>query len=371
MVRKAKEIKKKKLVNNMLNEIFEQPKVIKNIINEYIDKNGTVRFKDLGDKVIEMKKIKRVILLGCGTSYHAALFGNYLIEELTGLNCEVELADEFINRKAVIERGTAVITLSQSGETTDTVKAARLAKKKGAIVFSLSNSQDSTLARQADIFFNTRAGKESAVAATKTFTAQLIVLIILSVFLQSRIKHFQKVSKDIVKQINQLPKHVESVLRQEKEIKKIAKRYTKIEDIVILGEKYNYPIALEGALKLKETSYVHAEGFAMREFKHGPMAIMEKEFICIFITSDKSGLDKDINILKQIKQAGSKIFAITHRDNKELNKIADDTMFIPKTLNIFTPILSIIPLQLLAYHLAILKGIKIDKPRNITKVVRD
>jgi glucosamine--fructose-6-phosphate aminotransferase (isomerizing) len=370
MVKKLKETKKKSLANNMLKEIFEQPKVIKNIINEYIDKNGMVRFKELEDKVMEMKKIKRVILLGCGTSYYAALFGNYIIEEFTGLNCEVELADEFINRKVVIEKGTAVIALSQSGETTDTVKAARLAKRKGAILLSLSNDEESSLAKLSDIFLNIQASQESAVAATKTFIAQLVVLIMLPAFLISKSENFQK-SKDIVQKINQLPKQVKAVLQLEKEIRKIAKRYIKTEDVVILGEKYNYPIALEGALKLKETSYVHAEGFAIREFKHGPMAIMDKEFICIFIASDDNDLDKDINILKQVKQAGSKIIAITPTGKKELNKIADDIILIPKTLDIFTPILSIIPLQLLAYHLAILKGINIDKPRNITKVVKD
>ena len=166
-----------------------------------------------------------------------------------------------------------------------------------------------------------------------------------------------------------MPKKIEEVLRFEKEIKKIAETYIKIEDLIILGEKYNYPVALEGALKLKETSYVHAEGFAAREFKHGPMAIMDKEFICIFISSEDNELDKDINILKKIKKAGSKIMVITPEGNKKLDKITDDTIFIPRTLSIFTPILSIIPLQLLAYHLAVLKGLKADKPRNISKVV--
>ena len=371
MVNKLKKVKEIKYANYMIKEIFEQPEVIKNVIKEYIDlKKSTVRFAEFTAQLKKTRKIKRIIFLGCGTSYHAALAGNYLFEELAGLNCEVELADEFKSRKAVVEKDTAIIALSQSGETADTIKAVHLAKEQGAYIISITNEADSTLERMADVVICTKAGKELAVAATKTFTSQLVILVLIAVFIGRFNKISLAVGKNIIKEIKQLPKKMKKVLQLDNNIKLIADKYKEAENFIVLGEKYNYPIALEGALKLKETAYLHAEGLATEEFEHGPIAIIDKDFLSVFIAPTDSVFEKNTRVMQKVKRAGSKVIVLTTEGNRKLDSLADNIIYIPSALDVLTPVLSVIPLQLLAYHLAVLKGLKADKPRNIAKVVK-
>ncbi len=357
--------------HSMLREIFFQPEVVRKIVKKYINlENGKLEFKKQAEKLKKIEKISKIILIGCGTSFHAAMIGNYMIEELVGLDCEAELADEFKNRKAVIRRNTAVIALSQSGETADTIDAVRQAKTKNAFIISVTNNIGSSLAKISDVAVYSEAGKEFAIAATKTFISQLVMLAILTVFI-GRLKGMSfEASNYITKELGLLSEEMEKILHLSEDIKTIAEEYRQIKELVILGEKYNYPIALEGALKLKETAYIHAEGMATGEIEHGPMAMIDKKFLSIFIMPADSVFEKNIRVMQKIKKAGCKVVAITTEGNKKLDNLADNIIYIPKTLDVLNPVLSAIPLQLLAYYLAISKGIKISQPRNIVKVVK-
>lgn len=356
---------------DMLKEIFFQPEVTRKIIKKYINsEKGIVEFKEQAEKLKKIEKISKIILLGCGTSFHAAMVGNYMIEELVGLDCEAELADEFKNRKAVIKKNTAIIVLSQSGETADTIEAVRQAKIKNAFIISITNNVESVLAQMSDVTVSSEAGEELAVAATKTFISQLVILAMLTIFVGRYGKMSLAASKNIIKEIGQLPKKVEKILQSSEDIKTIAEEYQRIKELVILGEKYNYPIALEGALKLKETAYIHAEGMTTGEFEHGPMAMLEKDFPSVFIAPTDSVFERNARVMRRVKKAGGKVVAITTEGNKRLDNLADNIIYIPKTLDVLTPALSVIPLQLLAYYLAVSKGINISKPKNIVKVVK-
>src|SRR3989339_234040 len=356
---------------NMLKEIREQALIIKDIINKRVDfKTGCAVFDEFDHgKIRILKNVQRIIFLGCGTSYHAALYGNYVFEELTGLNCECELADEFIKREAVIESGTAVVLISQSGETGDALKAARLAREKEAFIIGLTNEINSSLSKYADICIYTEAGEEIAVAATKTFTSQVMLLGLLAVYFDSLNRKPPVLSQPAVFELKGLSEKIAAVLGSEEEIKIIADKYASEKGFVILGENYNYPIALEGALKFKETAYVHAEGLAAGEFLHGPLAIVDTDFPVIFLAPIDPAYEDNVKIMKEIKRAGGKILAVTTAGNHKLDDLADDVVRVPSALDIFVPILSIIPLQFLAYGIAVGKGLEIDKPRNLSKYV--
>ncbi len=362
---------KNNFFHNMLKEILEQPEIIKSIIDEHIDFNkNIVRFIDFKGKIRDLENIKRFILIGCGTSYHAGLIGNYIIEKLLGFNCEVEFADEFKLRDAVIEKHTAVIALSQSGETKDVVDAVSLARKKGVFTICITNGVDSILSRISDLSVYVCAGEEKALAATKTYTSELLILLLITLYFSRMHKLSLVKTKEIIRKVKILPSEIKEELKLENKIKIIARKYQKYENYAVLGRKYNFPTALEGALKLKETTYVHSEGFATGEFKHGPMAIIQKNFVSIFFAPNDSVLERNISIMKEIKNVGGKIIAISTKDvGKKLERITDDIIFIPKTHELLTPILSIIPIQLLAYHIAVLKGIDVDRPRNLSKFV--
>lgn len=354
----------------MLKEIGEQPDIIKDIIEKRVDfKAAGAVFAEFESKIKILKNVHRLIFLGCGTSYHAAIYGNYVFEELTGLNCEFELADEFIKREAIVETKTAVILISQSGETGDVLRAARLVKEKGAFLISLTNEINSSLTKIADINIYTAAGEEFAVAATKTFTSQVISLGLLAAYIGGINRKPPTLSRSAIAEFKALPDKAALALKAGRAVKIIAKKYAAEKGFVILGEKYNYPIALEAALKLKETAYVHAEGFATGEFRHGPLAIIDKGFPVIFLAPRDSVYDENVKILKEVKRAGARVIAVTTTGSRRLDAVADDIIRIPAALEMFVPVFSIIPLQLLAYEIALSRGLKVDKPRNLSKFV--
>jgi len=354
--------------SNMYKEIFEQDKVFKRLIRKYI-RNGRVDFGFTENVEFKLKNITRFTFLGCGSSYYADLLGNYYIEELAELPCEFEFADEFNFRKTVIEKNTGVVLISQSGETRDIIMAGKKAKKNKAFVVGITNNPNSSLGKMADVVIDTCAGEEKAIAATKTFTSQLLVLLMMSLYV-GRLKNENKKRLETIREIKELSEKIKKIFALESEIKKMSKKYYKENDIIFLGRKFQFPIAMEGAHKTKETTYIHAEGYASEEFIHGPNAIIDRKFLSIFLMPRDEMFRYNINVLKKIKQAGSKIVIFTTEKNTELNKYSKDVIILPKANERVMPILSVISLQMLAYFIAINKKIDVDKPRNLEKFIK-
>jgi glucosamine--fructose-6-phosphate aminotransferase (isomerizing) len=350
----------------MLAEIYEQPDVIQKLVIRHI-RNNKVFFPEIDGFSDKLKKVKRIIFLGSGTSYHTAIYGNYLAEELIKLPCEAEFADEFIARQAVVESGTAVIILSQSGETADAIKAVKKAKNSHALIIAITNGEKSRLAKIADIVLWTNAGEEEAIAATKSFTSQLLVSALFILYL-SQIRRPADMNKKLIKEIILLPSKMAVVLKTAGGIKKLAAGCKKAEGCAVLGEKWNYPIAIEGALKLTETNALEIEGFPTGEFKHGPIAMVKENFPVIFVAPVDSAYKKNREVMQAVKKADGKIILITTAGKKE--KMADRLLFIPKAHEIFYPLLSVLPLQLFAFYLAALKDMAVDKPEHLSKFVK-
>lgn len=347
--------------HHMIKEIYEQPGVIADILNMQLDFAGI--------KMKKIKKINRIILIGCGSSFHAGLIGSYLLEELTGIASKAELADEFNSRQVVVDNKILVIALSQSGATGETLKAVRLAKKYKAMVVSVTNQAQSKIDRIDDATIYNQAGTEQAVAATKTFTSQLILLILLALKIGRARKIKPVINKRIGNELKRLPLKIEKILRQNINIQILANKYYKVNNLLILGQKYQYPLALEAALKFKEATYLHAEGFAAAEFRHGPIAILDKKTPCLVLAPVDSQYKENKQMIKRIKAMKRKVIAVTTQGNRQLYRYADSAIYIPKTLELLMPILTIIPLQLLAYQIAVLKGINPDKPRYLAKYI--
>lgn len=354
----------------MLKEIFEQPETIKNAMRGRLSKDdGTAKLGGLKEIEKQLREIERIIIVSCGTSYNAGLVGEYMMEEYTGIPVEVEYASEFRYRKPLLNSKTAVIAISQSGETADTLAAIREAKNKGALTLGIINTVGSTIARDTDAGVYNHAGPEIGVASTKAFTSQLSILVLLTVFLGRQRNMSLVTGQRIVKELEKIPKLIGEILLKEKDIKKIAKKYAQFSDFLYMGRKYNFPIALEGALKIKEISYVHAEGYASGEMKHGPIALIDEKFPSLFLAPKDSVYEKNISGMQEIKARSGKIIAIATEGDKEIKKHASDVIYIPKTLEMLTPLLAVIPLQLLAYYVGVSKGFDVDKPRNLAKSV--
>ncbi|MGM5484649.1 MAG: glutamine--fructose-6-phosphate transaminase (isomerizing) [Nanobdellota archaeon] len=330
----------------MHKEIHEQPEVIERTLRGQV--------KDIP------KDIRRIVIIGCGTSWHAGLVAEYWIEKLAGVPVEVEYASEFRYRDPVIEKGTTVIAISQSGETADTVAGIKEAKKKGAKIISICNVTGSTIDRISDTTLYTRAGPEIGVASTKAFTTQLTVLMMIA----GRIGRGR-----INKELEKIPDKIREILSKEKEIMELTKEYNSKNNSLFLGRGVNYPIALEGALKLKEISYIHAEGYPAAEMKHGPIALIDKDMPSVFICVKDQSYEKVLSNIQEVKARRGKVIAISTEEDGEIGKYADDVLEVPKTSDELTPFLSVIPLQLIAYHIARDKGCDIDKPRNLAKSV--
>jgi len=354
----------------MLKEIMEEPETIENAIRgRIIVEEGAVKLGGLDDVKDKLKKIKRLIIIACGTSYYAAMIGRYMLEEYAGIPTEVDFGSEFRYRKSIFDKNTAAIFLSQSGETADTLAALRETKKKGILTLGITNIVGSGQARETDAGVYTMSGPEIAVASTKTFIGQLAILALFTIFFGRQRDMSLITGKRIIKELKRLPDLARDILKKEKIIKELAEKYCQFSNFIYLGRKYNYPIALEGALKLKEISYLHAEGYSGGEMKHGPLALANKKFPFFVISPLDSVYEKMISNIEEVKVRKAPILAIATIEDKKIKDITDDVVYIPKTLEMLTPILSVLPLHLFAYYMAVLKGYDVDKPRNLAKSV--
>ena len=354
----------------MLKEIFEQPQSLANTLRGRIDlRNGQVILGGIADRAQDLVSAKRVILTACGTAWHAGLVGEYLIEHLARLPVEVEYASELRYRNPIIEPGTVVIALSQSGETADTLAALAETKLRGALTLGIVNAVGSTIARQTDAGVYLHAGPEIGVASTKAFTSQLAVLSLLSIFLGRRRHMPASIAAELLEGLAAIPEQIEQVLDQSREIREVTGELIDEGNWLFLGRGYNYPIALEGALKLKEISYIHAEGMPAAEMKHGPIALIRDGMPVVFIAPQGTQYDKVISNIEEVRSRGGRVIAVATRGDKNIVKLADHCFFIPECPEPLQPLLTVIPLQLLAYHAATLRGCNVDKPRNLAKSV--
>lgn len=355
----------------MLKEIHEQPRAITETLNERVEDDIANLSSEINIKEDELKKVNRIIIVACGTSWHAALAGEFMLEELAKIPVEVEYASEFRYRNPILNEGTLVIAISQSGETADTLAAVREARKKGAKVLSIVNAKGSSISRESDSVLYTYAGPEIGVASTKAFTTQLIVLYLFTLYISSLKKSLDnKTIKGLISKLRKLPLEMESLLTKEKEIKNIADIYKDKHNALFLGRGINFPMALEGALKLKEVSYIHAEGYPAAEMKHGPIALIDKNMpVVVLATKDIYTYKKVLGNIQEVKARGGIIIAIATEGDLEIKKLADYVLYIPKTLYILSSILAVVPLQLLAYYVATERNLNPDKPRNLAKAV--
>ncbi|MCX7871702.1 MAG: glutamine--fructose-6-phosphate transaminase (isomerizing) [Verrucomicrobiae bacterium] len=354
----------------MLKEIFEQPKTIRNAMRGRINfEEGTATFGGLNMTMTELRAIDRIVMPACGTSWHAALIGEHYFEEFANIPSEVEYASEFRYRNSPLEKNTLVLIITQSGETADSLAGLREAKRRGHKVLSICNVVGSTIAREADGGIYLHAGPEIGVASTKAFTSQITVLALFGV-LMGRIRNLSlNRALQTLKALENVPDQVESILAQSEKIKKIALEYAWAEDFFFLGRQYNFPVALEGALKLKEISYIHAEGYPAAEMKHGPIAMIDEKTPTVFIIPKDSLYEKNLSNLQEIKARKGPIIAITTEDNREIEKLVNHAIYLPQTEEPLFPLLAAIPLQLIAYYIAVERGCDVDKPRNLAKSV--
>ncbi|RJQ35168.1 glutamine--fructose-6-phosphate transaminase (isomerizing) [Candidatus Parcubacteria bacterium] len=354
----------------MLKEIMEGPEVIENTLRgRLIPEKGMAKLGGLESVTKELAKIERIIIVACGTAYYAGLVGEYMLEEFAGIPVEVELASEFRYRHPVLNQRTAVLAISQSGETADTLEAIREGKRKGALTLGIVNAVGSTIARETDAGVYNHAGPEMSVASTKALVSQLTALTLLTIFLGRQRGMSAKTGKEIAKELKALPKKLAAILSGKEAIEKLAKKYSGARDFLFIGRKYNFPIALEGAIKLKEISYIHAEGYGAGEMKHGPIAMIDENFPTFALAPKDSVYDKMLSNIEQLKARKGPVIALANEGDKEIGKLADDVVYVPKTLEMLSPILNVVPLQLFAYYFAREKGLDVDRPRNLAKSV--
>ena len=355
----------------MLKEIFEQPSSIRDSMRGRLHaEKGIVSLGGLVDYEQKIAHAKRIIIVACGTSWHAGLVGEYLIEDLARIPVEVEYASEFRYRNPIITEEDVVIAISQSGETADTLAAIALAKEKGATILGICNVVGSSIARVTDAGSYTHAGPEIGVASTKAFTAQVTVLILLALRL-AQIRATIPVSRwmELLHELNAIPEKVDKALQCHDQVKKIADEFKDVRNFLYLGRGYNFPVALEGALKLKEISYIHAEGYPAAEMKHGPIALIDKDMPVVFVAPNTGIYDKVVSNIQEVKARNGKVIAIVTEGDETVRKMADYVVEIPATEEMFVSLLATIPLQKLAYHMAILRGCNVDQPRNLAKSV--
>jgi glucosamine--fructose-6-phosphate aminotransferase (isomerizing) len=355
----------------MLKEIMEQPESIANSLRgRLIIESGLARLGGLEPVKEKLSQAERLNLIACGTAYFAAIAGRYMMEEYAGIPCEVDFASEFRYRKSILDKKTASVFISQSGETADTLAALGEVKRKGGLALGIVNVVGSSVARETEAGIYNHAGPEIGVASTKAFTSQMTILALLTLFLARQREMSLIMGQRIAREISRLPDLALQILNNTRaEIKNLAEKYKGFNNFLYLGRKYNYPIALEGALKLKEISYVHAEGYGAGEMKHGPIALIDESFPTFAICPSDSVYEKMISNIQEIKARNGKIVAIATEGNEDIKNLVDDVIYIPKTLEMLTPILAVIPLQLFAYHIGVLRNCDVDKPRNLAKSV--
>ncbi|GJQ48137.1 MAG: glutamine--fructose-6-phosphate aminotransferase [isomerizing] [Candidatus Kuenenia stuttgartiensis] len=354
----------------MLKEIHEQPQALQNLMRGRVDGGkAPIKLGGLAHCEKDLLAVKRIVVIACGTSWHAGLVGEYMLEELARIPVEVEYASEFRYRNPVIEKDTLVLAISQSGETADTLAAMREAKNKGAKVLAICNVVGSSIAREADAGIYLHIGPEIGVASTKAFTAQVAAFYLFALhILLLRQKMVPKVS-EMISAINSIPGKIQKILDREEEIREMAEVYKDKNHALYLGRGFNYPVALEGALKLKEISYIHAEGYPAAEMKHGPIALIDENMPVIVIATKDATYGKILNNIEEVKSRKGKVIAIATEGDDQIRGKADHVVYIPDAPAVLTPLLSVIPLQLLAYHMAVMRGCNVDKPRNLAKSV--
>jgi len=354
----------------MLKEIFEQPRTVENAMRgRIVSEEATAKFGGLNLSITELRAIDQIVITACGTSWHAGLVGEYLFEEFAHIPVEVEYASEFRYRNAPIEKNTLVLAITQSGETADTLASLRETKRRGHTALAICNVVGSTIAREADGGIYLHAGPEIGVASTKAFTSQVTVLTLLSL-LMGRMRMLSLTrGQQIIQALERVPKQMETILAQNEVVRKIAQKYHQAEDFFFLGRQYNFPVALEGALKLKEISYIHAEGYPAAEMKHGPIALIDEKTPSVILLPTDAMYDKTLSNLQVVKARKGPIIAIATEGNKQIAKEADDVIYLPPTIEPLFPLLAALPLQLLAYHIAVFRGCDVDKPRNLAKSV--
>ena len=355
----------------MLKEIFEQPQSIQDTMRGRLLEDHTTKISGINNNLKQFLSADRIVIVACGTSWHAGLVGEYLFEELARIPVEVEYASEFRYRNPVINPSDVVIAISQSGETADTLAALKLAKERGAFIYGICNVVGSSIARLTDSGTYTHAGPEIGVASTKAFTTQLTVLTLLALHLghkKGTIDH--TTYKKLCQNLALVPDLVAKTIEMTKDkVIEIAQEYKDVANCIYLGRGYNFPVALEGALKLKEISYIHAEGYPAAEMKHGPIALIDENMPVIFLAPSKGHYEKVVSNAQEIKARKGKIIAVVTENDTQMSSLADHTLEIPEVDEIFSPILSVIPLQLLSYHIATMRGCNVDQPRNLAKSV--
>ncbi|MDE3179635.1 MAG: glutamine--fructose-6-phosphate transaminase (isomerizing) [Acidobacteriota bacterium] len=354
----------------MLKEIFEQPEAVENALRGRLNHSeGVAKLGGLESVMGRLEKARHLIIVSCGTSYYAGLYARYVFETLTDLTVETELASEFRYRKLNIRENTVVLAISQSGETADTLAALREAKRKGALVLGLVNVVGSTIARETDAGVYSHAGMEIGVASTKSFTSQMTILVLIALLLgRSRDLSYEE-GERLLRGLERIPGQIRSILEKAEGIRELAQNYCAASHFLFIGRKYQYPVALEGALKLKEVSYIHAEGYAAGEMKHGPIALIDASFPTMALAPDDSSHPKIISNIQEIRARGGPVIAITTEGNSHIRSFADHVIEVPANDSILMPLLTVVPLQLFAYHCALLRGCDVDKPRNLAKSV--
>ena len=356
--------------HHMLKEIFEQPKSLAMCLGGRLDtQNGKIILGGISAYSRELTRIRRIILMACGTAWHAGLVGEFLFEQLARIPTETEYASEFRYRNPIIEDRTAVIAISQSGETADTLAAIEQAKERGATVMGVVNVVGSSIARATDAGIYLHAGPEIGVASTKAFTAQVAVLTMLAIELGRRRHISSSEATRYINELSHIPEKIETVLQQSEHIKKIAEANMNQENWLFLGRGFNYPVALEGALKLKEISYIHAEGLPAAEMKHGPIALIVDGMPAVFIATKGPQYDKIMGNIAEVRARGGRTIIVATEGDDQIKQFADHLITVPDAPEMLQPMLTVVPLQLLAYHAAVLRGHDVDKPRNLAKSV--
>jgi glutamine---fructose-6-phosphate transaminase (isomerizing) len=362
----------------MLKEIFEQPQALRDTIVPRVSlEAGVVRLEDVHIGADELRALRRINIVASGTSRHAGMAGQYMIQELVGLPVDVDYASEFEYRNPLIGGGELTIVITQSGETADTTAAQREARAKGSRTIAISNVAGSTIAREADGVIYTLAGPEISIASTKAFTAQMAVLFLFAVYLGQERGNLSKTQvQGHIRELLDLPGKVEIMLQSAPDCQRLADKYHQVQDFLFLGRAIHYPVAMDGALKLKEVSYVHAEGYPTGEAKHGPNALIDESLpVVIIVTCDRNDsdsvlrYDRNLANIKAFKQQSGRVIAIASAGDEEIPRLADQTIFIPLTPELLLPILEIVPLQLFAYYMALRRGLDVDHPRNLVKSV--
>jgi len=355
----------------MLKEIYEQPQVVLDCMRGRMNaEQGWIKLGGVNEFATRINNAKRIVITACGTSWHSGLIGEYLIEELARIPVEVEYASEFRYRNPIVTEKDVILAISQSGETADTLAAIEIAKERQALIYGICNVIGSSIARASHAGSYTHAGPEIGVASTKAFTAQVTILTLLALQLaQSQGTISQSRLRQVLYEMETIPDKIREALKNNDAIKALAEKYMDAKNFLYLGRGLNFPIALEGALKLKEISYIHAEGYPAAEMKHGPIALIDENMPVVFIATNASAHEKIVSNIQEVKARKGRIIAIVNEGDTTVKELADDVIEIPETDELLSPLVSIVPLQLLSYHIALMRGCNVDQPRNLAKSV--